>query len=94
MQETRGAGLRSEVLAGGSLMVGFRQGGERFRPVGRRHSQELKKLLQEAGIPPWWRDRLPLLYVGDTLAAVATLGVAAAFAAPPDAPGWVMECVP
>ncbi|MDS4021244.1 MAG: tRNA lysidine(34) synthetase TilS, partial [Candidatus Competibacter sp.] len=35
MREAIGRGLRSEILAGGSLIVGFRQGGERFRPVGR-----------------------------------------------------------
>ncbi len=62
LQETVGAGLRKSVLADATLLVRFRQGGERFRPVGRRHGQELKKLLQEAGIPPWERDRLPLLY--------------------------------
>lgn len=62
MQETVGAGLRSEALARGLLIVQFRQGGERFRPAGRSHSQELKKLLQQAGIPPWERERLPLVY--------------------------------
>ncbi len=62
MQETMGTGLRAEALAGGLLIVQFRQGGERFRPIGRAHSQELKKLLQQAGIPPWERDRLPLVY--------------------------------
>jgi tRNA(Ile)-lysidine synthase len=99
MQETRGAGLRSEVLAGGLLRVGFRQGGERFRPTGRRHSQELKKLLQEAGIPPWERERLPLVYLVPTpipgeggghgsLLAVVGLGIAADFAVEPGAAGW------
>ena len=63
MQETMGTGLRIEALAGGLLIVQFRQGGERFRPMDRAHSQELKKLLQQAGIPPWERDRLPLLYL-------------------------------
>ncbi|MCP5197789.1 MAG: tRNA lysidine(34) synthetase TilS [Gammaproteobacteria bacterium] len=63
MQATIGTGLRAAGLSGGSLIVGFRQGGERFRPAGRAHGQELKKLLQEAGIPPWERDRLPLIYL-------------------------------
>jgi tRNA(Ile)-lysidine synthase len=62
MQETMGTGLRAEALAGGLLIVQFRQGGERFRPAGHCHSQELKKLLQQAGIPPWERERLPLVY--------------------------------
>lgn len=90
----QGQGIRADWLAGQPLTIRFRQGGERFHPVSRQHRQELKKLLQEAGIPPWQRDRLPLLYVGDTLAAVATLGVATTFAAPADTQGWVMEFVP
>jgi tRNA(Ile)-lysidine synthase len=61
-RETMDGGLRAEALAGGLLIVQFRQGGERFRPMDRAHSQELKKLLQQAGIPPWERDRLPLVY--------------------------------
>ncbi|MBL8259630.1 MAG: tRNA lysidine(34) synthetase TilS [Candidatus Competibacteraceae bacterium] len=88
MQETAGAGLRADVLTGGWLTVRFRAGGERLRPVGRRHRQELKKLLQEAAIPPWERDRVPLLYQGDALLAAVGLGVAADCAADADAIGW------
>ncbi len=55
------------------LVVRNRGGGERCQPLGRGRSQRLKKLLQEAGVPPWWRDRLPLLYLGDDLVAVADL---------------------
>ena len=58
------------------LRVAFRQGGERFHPRGRPHSQSLKKLLQEGDLPPWWRARQPLLYRGDRLVAVPGLGVA------------------
>ncbi len=106
MQETRRAGLRSEVLASGLLSVRFRQGGERFRPVGRVHGQELKKLLQEAGIPPWERGRLPLVYLSptptlprkgggsDQLLAVVGLGIAADFAAEPGQAGWRPSVAP
>ncbi len=80
LRPTTGAGLRAAALTGRVLTVRFRQGGERFQPVGRRHGQELKKLLQEAGVPPWERRRLPLLYVDDELAAVGGLWVAAALA--------------
>ncbi|SIT65861.1 tRNA(Ile)-lysidine synthase [Ectothiorhodosinus mongolicus] len=48
--------------------VRLRQGGERCRLRGQTHS--LKKLLQEAGVPPWERDRIPLLYQGDELVIV------------------------
>ncbi len=100
MQKTMGTGLRSEALASGALIVQFRQGGERFRLAGRSHSQELKKLLQQAGIPLWERERLPLIYLpsspnfsgaggGDCcLLAVGGLGIAADFAAEPSEVGW------
>lgn len=88
LEKNRGLGLRATVLAGGSLSVRFRTGGERFRPVGHRHSRELKKLLQEADIPPWQRDRLPLLYRDTQLLAVVGLGIAAEQAAAADEWGW------
>ena len=42
-----------------------RQGGERILLPGRTHSHALKKLLPELGIPPWQRERLPLLFASD-----------------------------
>ncbi len=52
------------------VIVRFRQGGESCRPVGVNCSKSLKKLFQEKNIPPWLRDRTPLLYVNDQLAVV------------------------
>ncbi|WP_250463753.1 tRNA lysidine(34) synthetase TilS [Microbulbifer litoralis] len=46
----------------GDYRVRFRRGGERAHPNGRRHSQTLKKLLQEAGLEPWLRDLVPLVF--------------------------------
>lgn len=43
------------------LQLVKRQGGERFHPLYREHSQQLKKLLQEAKIPVWERDNCWLL---------------------------------
>ncbi len=59
-----------------SLQVRFRQGGERIQPAGRQGHRDLKSLFQEAGIPAWQRDRIPLLYVGDQLVAVVGYWVA------------------
>jgi tRNA(Ile)-lysidine synthase len=53
--------------------VSFRQGGERARPLERQHSQTLKKLLQEYGLEPWLRDRVPLIFEGERLLAVGDL---------------------
>ena len=59
----------------------FRSGGESLRPHQGRPRKRLKDLCQEAGIVPWMRDRLPLVYVGEQLAAVGDLWVDAEFAA-------------
>lgn len=50
--------------------VRFRRGGERCVPAGAGHHRPLKKLMQEWGIPPWWRGRLPLIYLNGELAAI------------------------
>lgn len=57
------------------LRVHARQGGERIALPGRGHSHALKNLLQEAAVPPWQRERLPLLSSDDgtLLAAGGTL---------------------
>src|SRR5690606_11734360 len=81
-----GAGLR-QALRGRHVEVRFRTGGERCRPAGSRHRRSLKKLLQEHGVPPWERQRLPLIYIDGELAAVADLWVCEGFQAAPGEPG-------
>lgn len=89
-QAKPGAGVRAALLAdGATLTVRFRQGGEWLHLAGRTHHQELKKLLQAADIPPWQRDRTPLLYRDSVLIAVIGLGVAARWAAAPSELGWL-----
>lgn len=55
---------------GVALTLGFRQGGERLRPMGRGGSVSLKQLLQEAGVPPWLRSLQPIIWLGDSILAV------------------------
>lgn len=71
------AGGVAPGLVGEGLRVSYRHGGEEIRPAGHERTQKLKKLLQQAGIVPWMRERLPLLYAGDKLVAVADLWIAA-----------------
>ena len=52
------------------LTVSFAREGVRCRPHGREHSQTLKKLFQECAIPPWLRERTPLIYQDQQLLAV------------------------
>jgi tRNA(Ile)-lysidine synthase len=78
-----GCGIRKSLLEEHAVQVRWRQGGERCRPAGRRHHHSLKKLFQAEGIPPWERERIPLIYIGDELAAVAGLWVCEPFQAGP-----------
>jgi tRNA(Ile)-lysidine synthase len=77
--EKPGQGLRPP--ADGRLQVRFRQGGEQLQPAGRRGHHPLKKLFQEWAVPGWERSRVPLIYIGDELAAVAGLCVCEGFQA-------------
>jgi len=66
-------------------------GGERLQPDRRRPRRTLKNLFQEAGVPPWQRENLPLLFSGDDLVWVPGLGIDARFQTPADAQGMVPE---
>lgn len=76
-----GHGLSAARCRDNVLTVRFRRGGEHCRPMGGAHHRSLKNLLQEKGIPPWQRDRLPLIYIGEALACVVGVCVSEPFAA-------------
>jgi len=81
MNRTIGDGIGLARLRKGVVTVRLRRGGERLRPDCRRPTRSLKNLLQEAGIPAWRRERLPLLFCGSELAWVPGIGVDCAFQA-------------
>lgn len=87
-QSTTGNGLARPHAA--TLQVRYRQGGETLQLPG-RPNKPLKKIFQEQGIPPWLRERLPLLYCGNELACVPGVGVAANLLARPGQPGLLMQ---
>lgn len=70
-----GKGINAAMLDSSELVVAFRQGGERCRPVSRSGSQTLKKLLQEYQLEPWLRDRIPLILYRDEIIAVGDLWI-------------------
>ncbi|MBI5460925.1 MAG: tRNA lysidine(34) synthetase TilS, partial [Gammaproteobacteria bacterium] len=94
----RGEGVAVRHLQAGSVEVRYRQGGESLQPVGRREHHRLKQLFQEAGVPPWERARVPLIYHHDTLIAVAGYWLCEGFQAGVDEPGvrfsWSRAIVP
>lgn len=75
------------------LQVRFRQGGERLCPAGRQGHHSLKKLFQEAGVPPWLRDRIPLIYQNGELIAVAGHWVADEYKVADDEVGLFPELI-
>lgn len=60
----------SEARPTGVLRIVYRQGGEQLSLAGRGR-RDLKRLLNELKLPSFVRERLPLLYAGDRLIAVA-----------------------
>jgi tRNA(Ile)-lysidine synthase len=54
--------------------VRFPKGGERVKPPRARHTRTLKNLFQESGVPPWVRERTPLVYRGKQLLWVGGIG--------------------
>lgn len=70
------------IPEGEIVSIRFRQTGERFHPLGRQGSHPLKKLWQEWKVPPWCRDRIPLLYIGDHLAMVVGFAIAQEYGMP------------
>ncbi|MCB1693509.1 MAG: tRNA lysidine(34) synthetase TilS [Pseudomonadales bacterium] len=67
----KGRGLSASRVP--DLCIRFRVGGERILV---RHHRTLKNVMSEVGVPPWLRDVVPLIFVGEELVAL------------PAIPGW------
>jgi tRNA(Ile)-lysidine synthase len=91
LRPARGRGIDAARLEGARLSLRARAGGERLQLDPRRPRRTLKNLFQEAGIPPWRREWLPLLYCDDELVWVPGVGVAARWQAARGARGVVPE---
>lgn len=90
----RGRGIDRKLLKNKRLQIRLRSGGERLRLDPRRPRRTLKNLFQEAGVPPWERERLPLLFCGDELVWAPGLGVDADWISSSRDPGIVPEWRP
>jgi len=77
--ESCSKGIPREQWQSAKVEIRFRRGGEKIRLPGRQGHHSLKNLFQEAGIPPWERDAVPLIYLNGGLAAVGKLWIDAAF---------------
>ena len=90
-RRARGKGIDAQWVEQGEMQVKLRSGGERLQPDARRPRRTLKNLFQEAGVPPWQRERLPMIYCGDELVWAPGLGVDARYQSPRASAGWVPE---
>ena len=73
------SGICFEQWRKATIAVKARGGGEKIRLPGRKGHHTLKKLFQEAAIPPWEREAIPLVYLDNKLAAVGDLWISADF---------------
>jgi len=74
-------GISLEKLQRAPVTLRMRHGGEALRPHPAAATRTLKNLLQEHHVPPWQRDRLPLLYSGEELVSVSGVVIAAEYQA-------------
>lgn len=86
-------GIDPAVWPDGGVQIGFRQPGMRCRPAGRQGTRSFKKLLQDCAIPPWLRDRVPVVLIDGRPAAIAGCCTCAPFAAT-DRDGWLVDWIP
>jgi tRNA(Ile)-lysidine synthase len=90
-RRVRGAGIDAERLKDRAMLVRLRGGGERLQPDARRPRRTLKNLFQEAAVPGWQRERLPLIFDGDALVWAPGLGIDARYQAKDARTGWLPE---
>lgn len=83
----RGQGLSRAALGVLPLELGVRRAGLALRLAVGQPRRSFKNLVQEAGLPPWLRERLPVLYAGSEAVWIGGVGMAAEWRCPPDAEG-------
>jgi tRNA(Ile)-lysidine synthase len=93
-----GEAISRNALASGTVLFRSRQGGERMQLDESRPRRTLKNLCQEAGIAPWLRPAMPLLWCGEDLVWVPGVGISWQYrCAAGDsglAPSWEQGCSP
>jgi tRNA(Ile)-lysidine synthase len=78
---TSGNGISLDKLKGEITYLRLRSGGESLRLHSKGANRSLKNILQEKHVPPWQRERLPLLYCGDELVAIIGVAIHASYQA-------------
>ncbi len=85
-----GTGIAKTRLVGKNVIIRSRRGGEKIHLESSRPRRALKNLLQEAKLPPWRREIMPLLFCDEMLVWVPGIGIDLEFTARADEPGLVI----
>lgn len=87
-----GEGVSVRAIGRGDAAIRWRRGGERLRLGTSNHQhQALKKILQAEKVPPWVRERLPLVCLNGEVVCVPGVVVARPFRPGADEPGIVFR---
>lgn len=70
LEPTKLGTWQTKLQQSDKVSIRFRQGGEKIRLQGHKQTASLKKLLQASNIPPWERERIPLIYLDEKLVIV------------------------
>ena len=89
--QASGQGISLEKLQRAEVTLRLRTGGENLRPHPQAATKSLKNLLQEQHVPPWQRERLPLLFCGNELVCVVGVAIAADYHAAPGEEGLLVS---
>lgn len=73
--DIKSQGISRKKISTELITIRSREGGERFMPTCNRPRKSLKNLLQEASIPPWERNTIPLIFCGEKLIWVPGIGI-------------------
>lgn len=74
-----GCGIDASLWQRLEVCIRYRQGGERIRLPKRNGSHSLKNLFQEAGVPPWQRPNIPLIFMDNCLIAIPNKWISSEF---------------
>ena len=94
LERCKGGGIADSWTRAHALTVKTRRGGEMLRLIAGGPRRTVRNLLQEALLAPWQRERLPLIYLGTTLAAVPGVAIDERFLATAGQPGWMPVWTP
>ena len=92
--KVKGFGIKSSLISTYPITIEFRKGGEVFRNGKNPQTKSLKKYFQETAVPPWLRDRIPLIYIDNQIAAIASYIICAAYQAADHEVGYQIHWQP